>query len=85
MNKQYWIIDTGIEGTSQGTFEARGPYTSVKSAETIILRETKLLWEDSCTCLKTDKTNPWCYPFHIMEVVKTVLPQITAKVTLIDA
>jgi len=85
MSKEYWIIDTEIGGTSQGTFEARGPYSSVKSAEQTILIETKILWEDSCTCLKNDKETPWCSPLKIVEVVRTVLPEITAKIKLIEA
>ena len=81
---EFWVIDTGAGGESIGTHEARGPFSSQKSAEDWIIRDTRAIWEDSCTCLTSDKSTKWCKPLHIVQVVRTVEPDITAKVTLID-
>ena len=80
----FWVIDTGSQAESRGTHEARGPFSSQKSAEDWIIRDTRAIWEDSCTCLTSDKSAKWCKPLHIVQVVRTVEPDITAKVTLID-
>jgi hypothetical protein len=82
MKNQFWIIDTDTPGESQGEFSASGPYPSKASAEAHIVRDTRALWEDGCSCTQSDKTVPWCKPRHIVQVVRTVQPTITAKVKL---
>lgn len=86
MNKQYWIIDTDSFGQSMNTREASGPYPTKKAAEKAVLKDTQDFWDDACTCLKEgcDKDN-WCKPLLIVEVVRAVVPKITATIKLIDA
>jgi hypothetical protein len=84
MKKEYWIIDT--DGTSDSKFrEAIGPYPSKKAAETAALNDIRDVWHGSCTCLKTDTQTDWCAPLLIVEVLRSVLPKITAKIELVDA
>ena len=84
MKSQFWIIDTETPGMSQGQFSASGPYPTRKAAETAIPTDIRNLWEDSCPCLQREKDVPWFMPLHIAEVVRTVQPQITAKIILAD-
>jgi hypothetical protein len=81
---QFWVIDTDTPGMSQGEFSASGPYPTQAAAEAFIVAETRNLWEDSCTCLTSDKTTMWCKPLHIVEVRRTVIPEITANVKLVE-
>ena len=81
---QFWVIDTDSPGMSQGQFSASGPYPTQDAAEAFIVADTSNLWEDSCACLQSEKKRPWCKPLHIVEVRRTVIPEITAKVVLID-
>lgn len=81
---QFWVIDTDTPGMSQGQFSASGPYPTQKAAEAAIIADTRNLWEDSCPCLQTDKRDNWCKPLHIVQVIRTVQPEITAKVALVD-
>lgn len=85
MKKQYWIIDTDGRGESLNTCEAIGPYPTKKAAEKAALNDIRNVWEDSCTCLKTDHDTNWCAPLLIVEVVRSVVPKITAKFELVDA
>ena len=85
MNKQYWIIDTGGNGESTNTREAIGPYPTKKAAEHAALKDIRDVWNDSCTCLQTEHSTDWCKPLLIVEVVRSVVPKITAKIELIDA
>ena len=80
--RQFWVIDTDAPGMSKVQFSASGPYTSQAAAESYILNDARTLWEDSCDCIKSDKTVPWCKPLHIVEVRRTVMPKITANVVL---
>jgi len=81
---QFWVIDTDTCGESQGQFSASGPYPTIKAAEDAIKADIRNLWEDSCTCLTSDKTAKWCKPFHIVEVRRTVQPEIKPAITLVD-
>lgn len=85
MKKEYWIIDTCLHGSNTDTREAIGPYPTKKTAEQAALNDIRDVWNDSCTCLKTDIENDWCKPLLIVEVVRSVVPKITAKIELIDA
>jgi hypothetical protein len=82
---QFWVIDTDTPGMSQGQFSASGPYPTQAAAEAAIVADIRNLWEDSCTCLTSDKTSKWCKPLHIVEVRRTVEPEITPTIRLIDA
>ena len=84
MKKQYWIIDTDPLVISQKEFSATGPFQTIKAAESHILADTKNCWEDSCACLQQDKSIPWCKPLHIVQVIRTVQPEITANVKLVE-
>ena len=86
MKKQFWIIDTGGTGESMNTREASGPYSTKKAAEKAVLKDHENFWDDACTCLKEgcDKDN-WCKPLLIVEVVRSVVPKITAKIQLVDS
>ena len=86
MKKEYWIIDTDTCGSTLGTHEAAGPYPTRKAAEKAVLKVHENFWDDACTCLKEgcDKDN-WCKPLLIVEVVRAVVPKITAKIELVDA
>lgn len=81
---QFWVIDTDTPGMSMGQFSASGPYPTQAAAEDFILADTRNLWEDSCACLQSEKKRPWCKPLHIVQVLRTVTPEITAKVVLVD-
>lgn len=81
---QFWVIDTDTPGMSMGQFSASGPYPTQAAAEAFIVADTRNLWEDSCACIQSEKKRPWCRPLHIVEVRRTVVPEITAKVVLVD-
>ena len=81
---QFWVIDTDTPGISEGQFCASGPYPTQAAAEAAIVADTKQLWQGGCSCTQTDKTIPWCKPLHIVQVRRTVMPEITAKVDLVD-
>lgn len=81
---QFWVIDTDTPGMSQGQFSASGPYPTLAAAEAAIVADIRNLWEDSCTCLTSDKTSKWCKPLHIVEVRRTVEPEITPTIRLVD-
>lgn len=81
---QFWVIDTDTPGESLGQFSASGPYPTQAAAEAAIKADIRSLWEDSCTCLTADKTRPWCKPLHIVEVRRTVEPEITPLIRLVD-
>jgi hypothetical protein len=75
---QFWIIDT--DGNS-----ASGPHASMKAAEAAIVANARDLWMDSCDCIRSDNDVRWCLPLHIVEVRRTVIPDITATIKLVDA
>ena len=85
MKKEYWIIDTGGKGESINSKEAIGPYPTKKAAEKAALTDIRNVWEESCACLKQDSASDWCAPLFIVEVVRAVVPKITAKIELVDA
>jgi len=85
MKKEYWIIDTDAIEQHTNTCHATGPYSTKKAAELAALKDIRDVWNDSCTCLKTEHETDWCAPLLIVEVVRSVVPKITAKIELIDA
>lgn len=82
LEENYWVIDTDSAGELSGEFSSRGPYPTQEAAEIAIIECTKELWEDSCACLQSDKRADWCNPLHIVKVIRTVQPKITANVKL---
>jgi hypothetical protein len=80
--ENYWVIDTDSPGNNLKEFSAMGPYPTQAAAERAIIEDTSRLWEDSCACLTADKTRAWCKPLHIVKVLRTVQPKITANVKL---
>jgi hypothetical protein len=85
MKKEYWIIDTDYIEQSSKTRHADGPYPTKRAAEHAALNDIRDVWNDSCTCLKTEHSTDWCAPLLIVEVVRSVVPKITAKIELADA
>jgi hypothetical protein len=86
MKKEYWIIDTDPSEQVSNTRHAVGPYPTRKAAETAALNDIRDVWNDSCTCLKTAGYEAdWCAPLLIVEVIRKVIPKITAKIELVDA
>lgn len=77
---QFWIIDTDPDGNS-----ASGPHASMKAAEAAIVQNTRDLWMGSCDCIRSATDIKWCFPLHIVEVRRTVIPDITASIKLVDA
>jgi hypothetical protein len=82
LEENYWVIDTASAGALSGEFSSRGPYPTQEAAERAIIECTKELWEDSCVCLQRDKRTDWCSPLHIVKVIRTVQPKVTANVKL---
>jgi hypothetical protein len=83
MKKQYWIIDTDTPGMSRGELSASGPFPTQAAAEAAIKADISNLWQDSCTCLTSNPAVPFCGPLHIVQVVRTVQPEITPIIKLI--
>jgi hypothetical protein len=83
--KQYWIIDTGTKTLSNGHCDTRGPYRTIKQAESSIIAENQVLHQESCNCLRRneDKT-PWGDTYHIVQVVRSVTPILKSIATLKD-
>ena len=81
---QFWVIDTDAPGENRGQFSASGPYPTQAAAEAAIKADIRNVWENSFTCLTTDKTRPWCKPLHVVEVRRTVEPEITPSIRLVD-
>lgn len=81
---QYWVIDTSAQGESRKDCTATGPFKTQRAAEKHIMDDHKALWESSCACLQSATNTPWSGPLHIVKHVRTVLPEITAKVKLVD-
>jgi hypothetical protein len=76
MKKQYWIIDPD-------ELSASGPFPTQAAAESAIKADIDNLWQDSCTCLTSNPAVPFCGPLHIVQVVRTVQPEITPIIKLI--
>lgn len=76
MRSQFWVIDTGTLGMSYGTVSAEGPYPTQDAAEAYIEANARDLWEDSGELVSA--------PLHIVEVRRTVNPEINVNVVLID-
>jgi hypothetical protein len=82
---EFWIIDLDHPTESRGEFPASGPYPTQAAAEKYIISDTKAIWEDSCTCLTSDETRSFCGPLKIVKVIRTIQPEVTATVALVDS
>lgn len=79
-----WVIDLDSPGTSIGQFCASGPYESEEAAEIAIADDIINLWSDACTCLTSDKSQKWCKALHIVRVLRTVQPEISPTISLVN-
>jgi hypothetical protein len=78
---EFWIIDLDHPAESRGEFPASGPYPSQAAAEKYIISDTKAIWEDSSPF----SSQRFCRPLKIVKVVRTVQPEVTATVALVDS
>jgi hypothetical protein len=74
---EFWIIDLYHPTESLGEFPASGPYPSQAAAEKYIISDTRAIWEESCTFSTR--------PLKIVQVIRTVQPEVTATVSLVDS
>lgn len=82
---EFWVIDTDSPGMSLGQYSATGPYPNQAAAEAYIIADTHAVWRDSCACLQSDADLPFCRPLHIVQVIRTVQPDIYPVIELLDA
>jgi hypothetical protein len=78
---EFWIIDLDHPAESRGEFPASGPYPSQAAAEKYIISDTKAIWADSSPF----SSQRFCRPLKIVKVVRTVQPEVTATVSLVDS
>ena len=50
---QFWVLDTGTAGMSEGTIQAHGPYHTQERTEQWIKETSAEDWLGSCGCLRT--------------------------------
>jgi hypothetical protein len=84
---QWWVLDTGIEGMSERTIQAHGPYPTQNSAEQWIKDTSAEDWISSCGCLRTGgKPECWGDEYIIVQVVRSVrpVPPTSVEMTLVD-
>ena len=84
---QWWVLDTGMEGTSKGTIQGHGPYPTQDSAEQWIKDTSAEDWISSCGCLRTGgKPEDWGDEYIIVQVVRSVrpVPPSNVEMTLVD-
>ena len=86
MNKkskpEFWVIDTGIEGTTSGTLQAHGPYPTQVSAEQWLKDTSADDWLSSCGCLRTGDPQTWGDEYLIVQVVRKVKPVPPTKIEM---
>jgi hypothetical protein len=78
---EFWIIDLDHPAESRGEFPASGPYPTQAAAEKYIISDTKAIWADSSPF----SSQRFCQPLKIVKVVRTVQPEVTAMVALVDS
>jgi len=84
---EFWVLDTGIQGMSSGTIQARGPFSSQHAAEQWIADSSAEDWIESCGCLRTGEPENWGDVHTIVQVVRKVrpVPPSHVQMTLVDA
>ena len=83
----FWVIDTEMEGYSEGTYSVMGPFVSQKHAEDFITNIAAQDWLTSCGCLRQpDSRETWGSHHIIVQEVRHVrpLPPATVAMTLED-
>lgn len=70
----FWVIDTCMEGQSEDTSEARGPFTSQQEAEENIKRLSSGDWLTCCGCLREGDPQEWGSVHLIVQEVRRVRP-----------
>lgn len=84
---QFWVLDTGTVGESQGTIQAHGPYHTQERAEQWIKETSADDWIGSCGCLRTGGApEDWGDEYIIVQVVRSVrpVPPSCVEMTLMD-
>jgi len=83
---EFFVIDTGLEGHSDGTLQAHGPFPSQARAEHWIKTTAAADWINSCGCLRDGPRKEWGDDYHIVQVVRTVrpVPPTDIRMTLVD-
>lgn len=70
----FWVLDTCMEGLSEETLSAVGPFGSVAHAEAFILNTSAQDWLTSCGCLRSGDPQTWGREHLIVKVVRRVVP-----------
>jgi hypothetical protein len=84
---QFWVLDTGTAGESEGTIQAHGPYHTQERAEQWIKETSAEDWIGSCGCLRTGGApQDWGDEYIIVQVVRSVrpVPPSCVEMTLMD-
>lgn len=72
--KRFWIIDTDSPGENQGSYSASGPFPSMKAAKDYMRQDAKDCFENSCGCMRHDRSLPWSKAQIIVEERARILP-----------
>lgn len=84
---EFWALDTGTSGMSEGTIQAHGPYHTQEQAEQWIKETSAADWVGSCGCLRRDvQPEDWGDEYIIVQVVRRVrpVPPSCVEMTLLD-
>lgn len=84
---QFWVLDTGTPGQSEGTIQAHGPYHTQERAEQWIKETSAADWMSSCGCLRIGgPPEDWGDEYIIVQVVRSVrpVPPSCVEMTLMD-
>lgn len=83
---QFWVLDTGTEGSSASTLQAHGPFHTQDRAEQWIKDTSADFWMESCGCLRTGDPEKWGDEHIIVQVVRKVkpVPPSSVVMTLVD-
>ena len=87
LGSQFWVLDTGTQGESEGTIQAHGPYHTQERAERWIKKTSAADWISSCGCLRTGGApEEWGDEYIIVQVVRSVrpVPPSCVEMTLVD-
>jgi hypothetical protein len=79
---QFWVIDTGIDGNTFGTYQALGPFKSKQEAEEHISTDSSQDWLESCGCLRSGDRESWGDTYIILMAVRAVIPMPPASVKM---
>lgn len=80
---KFWVLDTGVNGQSAGTFETHGPFDSQEAAETWICTTSSSDWLEACGCLRTGDPLTWGSTHIILREIRSVIPVPPTSVEII--